>query len=255
MPARVARYAVSDHYAAMEGALEKVADRLRLEGHRAVVVSDENSLVDREAAWRAGIGFAGKNSNVLLPGHGSWFVLGAVVTDARVGALSPPVADGCGGCTRCLDGCPTGAIVAPGVVDARRCLAWLLQQPGSFPLEYRPVLGDRIYGCDDCQEVCPPSRREESRAASGPPSTWLDALRLLEFDDDQLLEQCGRWYLPGRDVNVVRRNLLVVVGNSGQASDPVRVVLRRYAGGGDPILAEHAKWALERLEDPFRSVD
>jgi epoxyqueuosine reductase len=263
VPARVARYAVSDHYAELESALAVIADRLRADGHRAVVVSDENSLVDREAAWRAGIGFSGKNSNVLIPGHGSWFVLGAVVTDARLRPARPPVAEECGGCRRCLDGCPTGAIVAPGVVDARRCLAWLLQRPGSFPLEYRRALGDRIYGCDDCQEVCPPSRREEARAQPGPPATWLDALELLSLDDDQLLESCGRWYLPGRDVNVVRRNLLVVIGNSAVGSSgvgpspsgQVRAVLDRYMASGDPILAEHAKWALDQIEDPRSSLE
>jgi epoxyqueuosine reductase len=181
-------------------------------------------------------------------------VLGAVVTNAALPRLHQPVSDQCGSCRRCLDGCPTQAIVAPGVVDARRCLAWLLQQPGSFPLEYRSALDDRIYGCDDCQEVCPPSRREESRSGGGPTTTWLDALALLELDDDGLLEHCGRWYLPGRDVNVVRRNLLIVVGNRAGPSDSVRAVLDRYRRSSDPILAEHAAWALDQVEDPCRPV-
>ena len=86
-------------------------------------------------------------------------VLGAVVTDAPLSAADPePMADGCGSCRQCLDGCPTGAIVAPGTVDARRCLAWLVQDAGVFDPEYRVALGDRIYGCDDCAEVCPPNR-------------------------------------------------------------------------------------------------
>ena len=125
------------------------------------MVADDNALVDREAAYRAGLGWYGKNANLLLPGEGSWFVLGSVVTDAPAAPPSRPrrCADGCGTCTRCLDGCPTGAIVAPGVVDARRCLAWLLQVEGAFPREHRVALGDRLYGCDDCQEVCPPNRR------------------------------------------------------------------------------------------------
>jgi epoxyqueuosine reductase len=248
VPARVARYATEDHYAHLDAALGHIADHLRSLGHRAVVVSDDNALVDREAAWRAGIGSAGKNANVLLPGHGSWFVLGAVVTDAPLPTTGPPVGDQCGSCHRCLDACPTDAIVAPGVVDARRCLAWLLQQPGSFPHEHRAALGDRIYGCDDCQEVCPPSRREEAHAPEGTPSTWLDAIELLALDDAELLDRCGRWYIPGRDVSVVRRNLLVVVGNSGRGDDPAVVAtLDRYAASGDPVLAEHARWALERL--------
>ena len=158
---RVARYAWVDHYRPLRDGLRAVARRLKADGWRAVVFADDNSLVDREAAYRAGLGWYGKNANVLLPGLGSWFVLGAVVTDAPLAPAAAPVDDGCGSCRRCLDGCPTDAIVAPGVVDARRCLAWLVQQPGSFPVEYREALGDRIYGCDDCQEVCPPNRRAE----------------------------------------------------------------------------------------------
>lgn len=157
--ARVAAYARRDYYAPLRTALETVAEALRAEGHRAVVSADENGLVDRAAAHRAGIGWWGKNSNILVPGSGSLVVLGAVVTDAPIVDADPAtVADGCGSCRQCLDGCPTGAIVAPGTVDARRCLAWLVQTDGVFDPDYRVALGDRIYGCDDCSEVCPPNR-------------------------------------------------------------------------------------------------
>ena len=157
---RVASYARRDNYEELREALSLVAGLLHCAGHKAVVVADDNALVDREAAHRAGLGWYGKNSNILLPGKGSWFVLGSVITTA---ALDPstPVPNQCGPCRRCLDGCPTGAIVAPGIVDARRCLAWLVQADGDFPLEFREALGDRIYGCDDCQEVCPPNRLAE----------------------------------------------------------------------------------------------
>ena len=157
--ARVAAYARRDYYTPLRVALEAIAETLRAEGHRAVVSADENGLVDRAAAHRAGIGWWGKNSNLLVPGLGSLVVLGAVVTDAPLVDADPAaVADGCGSCRRCLDGCPTGAIVAPGTVDARRCLAWLVQADGVFDPDYRVALGDRIYGCDDCSEVCPPNR-------------------------------------------------------------------------------------------------
>ena len=152
--------------------------------------------------------------------------------------------DGCGGCTRCLSGCPTGAIVAPGVVDARRCLAWLVQAEGVFPVEHRVALGDRLYGCDDCQEVCPPSRagrdgldpvarpdwpdrpgRSAGRAADGP-GDWADVVGLLDTDDAGLLARFGRWYIPRRQPRYLRRNALIVLGNSGAPDHPeVRRVL------------------------------
>ncbi len=114
---------------------------------------------------RAGLGWFGKNTNILLSGRGSWFLLGSVVTDAPL-RPSAPVGDGCGSCQRCLGSCPTGALVAPGVLDARKCLAWLLQATGVFPFEYRVPLEGRIYGCDDCQEVCP-ANRVAARLAPG----------------------------------------------------------------------------------------
>lgn len=252
--ARVARYAAEDHYRHLEGALGQIAARLREHGHRAVVMADDNSVVDREAAWRAGLGFTGKNANLLLPGRGSWFVLGSVVTDAVLPSLQPPVANQCGTCRRCLDGCPTDAIVAPGVVDARRCLSWLLQRPGTFPVEYREALGDRIYGCDDCQEVCPPARRDQARAATGPASSWVDVVELLALDDGALLDRCDRWYVPQRDPNVLRRNLLVVLGNAADPDDAVAAAaLAPYLAHDDPMLAEHAIWARDRLERRRRS--
>jgi epoxyqueuosine reductase len=253
--ARVARYATADHYGRLEAGLGAMADELRALGHRAVVVADDNALVDREAAWRAGIGWYGKNSLLLVPGRGSWFVLGSVVTDAVIDDIPQPVADGCAGCTRCIEGCPTDAIVAPGVVDARRCLAWLLQAPGTFPVEFRAALGDRIYGCDDCQEVCPPNRTVELRAnrtepwpREDEPGTHVDACELLDLDDDALLDRCARWYIPKRDAAVVRRNLLIVLGNSGRGTDRrVRSLLDRYRSDPDPVLAEHARWAIDQL--------
>ena len=246
---RVARYAWRDHYASLRDALAQVAEQLRNDGYRAVVFADENAIVDREIAYRAGIGWFGKNANLLIPGRGSWFVLGSVVTDAPMPPSVPePVADGCGGCRRCFDGCPTGAIIAAGVIDANRCLAWLAQRAGTFPLEHREALGTRIYGCDDCQEVCPPNIRfGRSRAVVGEPP--LDALSLdwlLTSSNDELVGRVGRWYLAERDPRWLRRNALLALGNVPSITAEQRGLLERYASGDDAILAEHAMWALKR---------
>jgi epoxyqueuosine reductase len=254
---RVARYVWADDYGHLRRGLGAVAERLRDDGWKAVVVADENNLVDRAAAHRAGLGWFGKNSNLLLPGHGSWFVLGSVITDAplepSVDAQPQLVPDGCGSCTRCLDSCPTGAIVAPGVVDARRCLAWSLQVTGPFPREQRVALADRIYGCDDCQEVCPPNRRELRVGQPNPPvepaAAWVAILEMLDMADDALLARFGHWYVPRRQPRYLRRNALVVLGNTADpAGHPlVRACLVRYLADADPMLRAHAAWAVRRL--------
>jgi epoxyqueuosine reductase len=259
--ARVARYASQDHYAALRHGLEQVAERLRADGWQTRVLLDDNALVDRAAAHRAGLGWFGKNANVLVSGLGSWVVLGSVLTDAPLPVAPAPAPDGCGGCTRCVSGCPTGAIVAPGVVDARRCLAWLVQAEGVFPVEHRVALGDRLYGCDDCQEVCPPSRsgrdglapaRSSARSGPAPPSDgpgdWADVVALLDADDATLLARFGRWYIPRREPRYLRRNALIVLGNSGTPDHPqVRRVLVQALADADPLVRAHAVWAARRL--------
>jgi epoxyqueuosine reductase len=250
----VARYARHDHYQDLRTALSRVADVLTAVGWRAKVVADDNALVDRAAAERAGIGWFGKNSNILLPGSGSWFLLGSVVTDAPLVPFAP-VSDGCGSCRRCLGACPTGALVAPGVLDARKCLAWLLQATGVFPFEYRVALDGRIYGCDDCQEVCPANRliarMAESDDVRGPSATdgqaSVDLLELLSASDESLMSRYGRWYIPQRDPRYLRRNALVALGNLADGWLPeVGAILGGYLDHPDELLRAHAAWAAFR---------
>jgi epoxyqueuosine reductase len=254
----VARYARRDHYADLRRALAAVATRLEADGWRATVVCDDNALVDRAAAHQAGLGWFGKNTLLLLPGLGSWFVLGTVVTDAPlrpVGGTEPeptPHGQGCGSCSACLGACPTGALVAPGVLDARRCLAWLVQAPGSFPLELRQALGDRIYGCDECQQVCPINKVADRRDPPPPmpvdDQADVDLLALLAATDGELLAAHGRWYIPDREPRYLRRNALVALGNTGDGVDPAtEATLRRWLSDPDPMVAEHADWAARQL--------
>ncbi len=247
---RVAAYSWEDHYAALREGLDAIATVLRTAGSRATVIADQNHLVDRAVAHRAGIGWWGKSSNVLVPGVGSLVVLGSVLTDAPLEiATAAPVADGCGSCRQCLDGCPTGAIIEPGVVDARRCLAWLLQVDGMFPAEHRDALGDRLYGCDDCQDVCPPNQIRRRRPSdAGADGAWVPILDALDQDDDALMARLGRWYIPNRDPAYLRRNLLLVLGNIGDPGDPrVAAVMGRALDDRRAVVRAHAVWACRRL--------
>ncbi len=284
--AKVAAYARSDHYQALEHGLGAMAEALRAHGHRAAVSADENTLVDRAAAYRAGIGWQGKSANILVPGAGSMVVLGAVVTDAVLCDTDPPpVQDGCGSCRQCLDGCPTGAIIAPGVVDARRCLAWLVQADGVFDPRFRVALGNRIYGCDDCGDVCPPNRvrlrsrppthtadnRSATTSADGPAdraadlladhsaaatdSAWVSLLEMLNATDSELMARFGRWYIPRREPRYLRRNALVVLANIGDPAQPdVRQAVERALADPDPLVAAHAVWCARRLGLPTRGL-
>ncbi|MEP7202612.1 MAG: tRNA epoxyqueuosine(34) reductase QueG [Ilumatobacteraceae bacterium] len=247
---RVARYAWTDHYAPLREGLRTVARQLRRDGWRAVVFADDNSIVDREVAYRAGIGWFGKNANVLLPGAGSWFVLGCIVTTAPLPPAAGPAPDGCGSCRRCIDACPTGAIIAPGVIDAGRCLAWIIQKPGVMDRRWRAAIGDRIYGCDDCQTVCPPTVRfaAKHQAPAVDLEPWVSLIDILDANDDEVMQRWGRWYVADRDPRWVRRNALVVLGNVGRREDAaVRRCLTRYLAHDDAMLRAHAVWAARRL--------
>ena len=262
----VAMYSWTDHYPVLRDALGQVAAHLEAEGWRAKVLADDNALVDRAAAVRAGLGWYGKNTNVLLPGKGSLFVLGSVVTDAPLETSEPEaatlqspatltpgkVADGCGGCRRCIEACPTGALDGEGHLDARLCLAWLLQAPGMFPRELRVAAATRIYGCDDCQDACPVNRTALRRDAPPPAEETavgeVELLGILAADDAELMERFGRWYIPRRDPAHLRRNALIALGNSGDPGAPE--VARALSGAlrhPAAMVRAHAVWAAARL--------
>ena len=247
--ARIARYVWFDYYEQLRHGLAQIAEQLKSDGWRAIILADDNSIVDREVAYQAGLGWYGKNANLLIEGAGSYFVLGSVLTNAPLGPSTTTVKDGCGSCQRCIDKCPTQAIIAPGVVDARKCLAWLLQKPGIFDPAFRIALGDRIYGCDDCQEVCPPTVRHAIvEKPHGKTQAWVSVMTILNSEDETLLENFKAWYIADRDPKWLRRNALIILGNIGDASDEdTQIVLKRYLIDREPILRAHAVWATARL--------
>ena len=239
---RIARFAVEDPYLPLRRGLEAVAARLAELGYRAEILIDDDRLVDRAVAVRAGLGWWGKSTLVITPGLGPWFVIGSVVTDAPLG-VDEPMTRTCGTCDACLPACPTGAIVAPGVLDARRCLSALAQSSGVIPRGWRSAMGDRLYGCDECLDACPPGVRLAERATHERGSVDLEWV--LRASDRVLLERFSHFYIPRRSPRYLRRNALVAIGNDGGAS-LVPVVVEHIAHI-DWLLRLHAVWALGRL--------
>jgi epoxyqueuosine reductase len=240
---RLPRYTWSDAYADLREKLDRLGRRL---GGFYRVLVDANQHVDREGAVRAGIGFYGKNTMLITRRHGSWVVLGTVVTNVEI-EESEPLALDCGDCRLCIEACPTGALDEPGTLDATRCLSYWTQAPAPIPDVYREHLGDMVYGCDICQDVCPWNRGVEKRrrgsSVEGEPSVSL--AEWLQADAEELVRRYDRLYVPGNDARYLRRNALVALGNSG--SDDDAYLAEPYAAGEDTLLRGHAEWALSRL--------
>ncbi len=240
---RIARFATENHYLALQAGLEALSAVLVAAGGRAEVLIDDNRLVDRAGAVRAGVGWWGKNTMVLAPKYGPWLLLGAAVTDVELEPTAPMERD-CGACRACIPACPTGALDESGVLDATKCISYWAQTPGPIPEDLRVPWGDRIYGCDDCLEACPPGQRWLEEAA-GTSAGRVDLSEVLEASDEELLETYGHFYIPRRNPVFLRRNALVALGNS---PGPNAVALAaRYLLDPEPLLRAHAAWALGRL--------
>jgi epoxyqueuosine reductase len=240
---RLARYAWDDGYAALRERLDALGRRL---GGAYRILVDANQHVDREAAARSGVGFYGKNTMLITPRHGSWVVLGTLVTDVEL-APTRPLATDCGACTLCVDACPTGALDEPGTLDATRCLSWSTQAAAPIPVEHRSALGAQVYGCDICQDVCPWNRGVRKRRAGLPDGAGhVDLVEWLEADA-AVVAAHDRLYVPRNDPRWLRRNAAVALGNVG-GSEHVPP-LERAAADEDELVAEHARWALARLAE------
>jgi epoxyqueuosine reductase len=249
----ISRYAWGDDYHdVMKSMLDRLVERLREEAEpfEARTYADTGPIVERAYAAAAGVGAWGKNTCLLHPEHGSWFFLGEVVTDLE---LEPdgPRADMCGSCTACLEACPTGALPAPYLLDATRCISYLtIELRGPIPEGQREGIGRHAFGCDICQDVCPwnRKRRHRGRAAFEPrPETVAPDLGVLAaLDVEGFRERFRRSPVKRTKRRGLLRNVAVALGNSG---DPARLPdLERLARDEDPVIREHAEWARRRLE-------
>jgi epoxyqueuosine reductase len=249
----IARYAWGDDYHdVLKALLDRVVERLTSEvgAFQSRTYVDTGPIVERAYAAAAGLGAWGKNTCLLHPEHGSWFFLGEVVTDLPL-VPDGPRADMCGSCTACLDACPTGALPAPFTLDATRCISYLtIELKGAIPEEQRPGLGAHVFGCDICQDVCPWNRkRRHHGGAPFEPREGLvgpDLERLARLSDEEFREAFRRSPVKRAKRRGLLRNVAVAIGNAGDTSR--RPILDRLAADNDPLVREHARWALARLD-------
>ena len=243
---RLPRYTWFDAYEALREKLDALGRKL---GGSYRVLVDANQHVDREAAARSGVGFYGKNTLLITRRHGSWVVLGTLVTDVELESTRPLDLD-CGDCRLCIDACPTGALDEPGTLDSTRCLSYWTQAPAPPSAEYRAELGAQVYGCDICQDVCPWNRGVEKRRADERiPDAATPHVSLLEWlrsDPDELRRRFARLYVPRNDGRRLRLNALVAAGNVG--GDGERDAVAAHLDDPDETTRELAAWALARLE-------
>ena len=254
--AYVSRYALGrDYHKLLRARLQKLADRIAAQigpfGHRVFV--DSAPVLEKPLAASAGLGWIGKHTNLIARDGGSYFFLGEIYTDLPL-PEDEPVSDHCGSCRRCIDACPTGALPAPYQIDARRCISYVtIELHGAIPLELRPLIGNRIYGCDDCQLVCPWNRyarlagEPDFRARHG-----LDAASLVElfgWDEAGFLARTEGSAI--RRIGHLRwlRNIAIALGNA-PADARIVAALQARAGHPDAVVSEAVQWALARQADP-----
>ncbi|HET7352617.1 MAG TPA: tRNA epoxyqueuosine(34) reductase QueG [Gaiellaceae bacterium] len=244
---RLPRYTWFDAYEALRERLDELGRRI---GGAYRVFVDANQHVDREAAARSGVGFYGKNTLLITRKHGSWVVLGTLVTDAEL-EPTPPLDLDCGECRLCIDACPTGALDEPGTLDSTRCLSYWTQAPAAPPAEYRAELGAQVYGCDICQDVCPWNRGVEKRRAGEKlpegATPHVSLVDWLQSDPDELRRRFARLYVPRNDGRRLRLNALVAAGNVG--ADGERDAVARFLDQPDETTSELAAWALARMAE------
>jgi len=257
--AYISRYALGkDYHKLMRKRLQQLASKIEacVPDFRYRAFCDSAPVLERPIAEKAGLGFIGKNSLIIHPRAGSWFFLGELYTNLLLPVDPPFKKQGCGPCTACIDECPTQAIVGNAVVDARRCISYLtIEYSGSIPLEFRSKIGNRIYGCDDCQLVCPWNKFTEPTQETAFSAKYaLDNISLLELwawqESDFLKRFEGS---PIRRIGYLqwKRNLAVSIGNikGNQATlTSANQALKTSQNGLTDLVNEHIDWAIEQLE-------
>jgi epoxyqueuosine reductase len=249
---RIARYAWGDDYHQLiEKKLAVLDDFLRRYSGTQKCYVDTGPMLERDHAAAAGVGWHGKSTMLLNRQLGTWFFLAEILTTLEF-APDPPQKNYCGRCTRCIDACPTGAITAPHQVDARRCISYLtIELKGPIPVGLRPMIGDRIYGCDDCLDACPWNRfAKVSRETAFAIRREVAAMKLrdyLSLDEEKFRRLFRDSPVKRTKRRGLLRNVCVALGNVGTKND--LPALERAAADAEPLIAEHAQWAIGRIRE------
>jgi epoxyqueuosine reductase len=247
---RIARYAWGDDYHDLiETKLDKIGEFLREFGGQQKCYVDTGPVLERDHAAQAGIGWHGKSTMLIDERLGTWFFLAEVLTTLEL-PPDEPVPARCGTCERCIKACPTGAITAPHRLDARRCISYLtIELKGSIPLELRPLIGNRIFGCDDCLDACPWNRfaqvSREAAFSARPATVGMPLRQYLSLSDDEF-----RMLFRNSPIKRIKRhgflrNVCVALGNVGDSSD--LPALERATADSERLIAEHANWAIHQI--------
>jgi epoxyqueuosine reductase len=252
---KIARYGWGDDYhGVIRQKLDKMDHFLRDLGGQQKCYVDTGPILERDHAAQAGIGWHGKNTMLIDERLGTWFFLAEILTTLEL-PPDQPVADRCGTCERCIKACPTGAITAPHRLDARRCISYLtIELKGSIPLELRPLVGDRIFGCDDCLDACPWNRfaqiSHETAFAARHSTIGMSLREYLELTDAEFQAVFKNSPIKRIKRRGFLRNVCVALGNAGDVSDIP--ALERAAADPEPLIAEHAAWAIQRILERSR---
>lgn len=250
----IARYArFTDYHDILGDALKSLTqfvNQLGGSSTRSLWYVDTGPILERDLAQRAGLGFIGKHTNLISREFGNWIFLAEILTTLELESDAPET-NRCGSCARCLAACPTRAITAPFQLDARRCISYLtIELKGSIPLELRPAIGNRIYGCDECLAVCPWNRfAQEGRlmkASARPELAEPDLLEMLSLDEAAFKKRFAGTAILRAKRRGFLRNVCVALGNIGDES--ALPALRLAAAAPEPLIAEHASWAIEQIQ-------
>jgi epoxyqueuosine reductase len=245
---RIAKYALgADYHDVILARLQQLCAVMASLGGEQKPYVDTGPVLEKPVAAAAGLGWQGKSTILIHRGAGTWLFLGVILTTLELEPTATKEPDRCGSCTRCIDACPTAAIIAPYRMDARKCLAYLtIEHKGAIPVEYREALGDRVFGCDDCLDVCPWNKWAVATCeAHFAPRPHPPLRETLAWTDEEFLAHFRGTPVERLGLARWRRNALTVLGNIGAPAD--LAAAEALLGSPDPMVAEHAAWAVDRL--------